>query len=555
MTVPRPAFVPTMRGLRELAGALGIAAARAPELTVGALGVLVSAAFAWVPSLWYDEGATVTSATRSWAALWAEVHNVDAVHGLYYACMHAWFWLVGYSPFTLRFPSALAVGVAAALVVALGRRIGGLRLGIVSGVLFVVLPRVVWAGGEGRPYATVTALSAALTLVGLAAVRSARPPAAGASAVPRSRWRGVAWWGGYGVLAAVAVTFNVYLALVVVAHGAAIVWTALDHRAELRRNAGRLRDAAPPRPLVSAAAAGRWATAAALAAVVVVPVVLEVISQSGQVGWIDGVRWATVHQVFATAWFGGSRSFATVAWALMVLGVVLALRAARRSDRTVRDRARAQTVRVALPLVVLPTGILVTVTAFGEHLYSPKYASLSLPFVALLMGLALTAIRPRVTLAVAVVTVLALTIPTTVGVKTPQAKQDSTWVEAAAILEQQRTLRPSANEGVIYGSVYRHPTTTAQIIRDAYPSAFQGLTDLAAVTTGADTGQLWDTNGPVATTVPSRLGDIDTVWFVGGPTRNIQPEVTETLDAEGFTVAGYWRTGEVILTEYTRAPR
>ncbi|WP_162236741.1 glycosyltransferase family 39 protein [Curtobacterium sp. Leaf261] len=549
----------TGSSVRETVVAVATTAVRVPEITVGALAFLVSAVFAWVPSLWYDEGATVTSATRSWAALWAELQHVDAVHGLYYALMHAWFWLVGYTPFTLRLPSALAVGVAAGLVVAVGRRIGGTRLGVVSGIAFLVLPRVVWAGGEGRPYATITTLSVALTLVGLTAVRRTR------GGVPWSR-AGLGWWIGYGAVAAVAVTFNVYLALVVVAHGVALVWTLLAQRAAAGRadRAADVGGAALGRgtvgglvdpPLVSWRVSRGWLVAGVVAAVLVVPVVVLVMRQSTQVAWIGAVGPGTVRQVFRTAWFGGSTLFATVAWLCMVLAVVLVLRAARGAAPTARELLRAQAVRVVLPLVVVPTALLLIVTAAGEHLYSPKYATLSLPFVALLIGLALTAIRPRVTLAIAVLALVAISIPTTVAVKTPHSKQDSHWANAAAIVERQRSLAPDADEGVVFGSVWQHPSTTTQIIRDTYPTAFAGMTDLAATTSGAQTGQLWDTNGDITTTVPSRLGDIDTVWYLGAKSRSIRHELTTTLEAEGFTESHEWMAGTTVVSEYTRAPR
>ncbi len=54
--------------------------------------------------------------------------------------MHVWLAAVGYSPFTLRLPSAIAVGVTAALVVILGSRLISLRVGVVAGVLFALLP-------------------------------------------------------------------------------------------------------------------------------------------------------------------------------------------------------------------------------------------------------------------------------------------------------------------------------------------------------------------------------------------------------------------------------
>jgi mannosyltransferase len=49
----------------------------------GFLGFVISVAFSWVPSVWYDESATIVSATRTWKELWAEIHHVDAVHATY----------------------------------------------------------------------------------------------------------------------------------------------------------------------------------------------------------------------------------------------------------------------------------------------------------------------------------------------------------------------------------------------------------------------------------------------------------------------------------------
>ncbi len=534
--VPATVGVPPVRSrLRSASSAIGLAVVRTPELTVGAIGVLTGAAFAWVPSLWYDEGATVTSAQRSWPQLWAELHNVDAVHGLYYALIHAWFWLVGYTPFTLRFPSALAIGVAAGLLVALGRRLGGRRLGITAGLVFIALPRVQWAGSEGRPYATITTLAVLLTLVGLTAVRRTRT-------THRTRW-----WVAYGVVALVSVTFNVYLSLAVVAHAVALAWTVAA-----QRRAERVGRAATP--LVSRRTLVRWVVAAAGAALLVSPLVLEVMAQSKQVAWISGIGERTLPQVFSTAWFGGITLYAAVAWVLMAFGTAVPLIAARRRVPDVRDLVRAQAVRVALPLAVLPTSVLLIATALGKHLYSPKYASLSLPFVALLIALAVTLVRPRALLAAAVAVCLVGGIPSAVYVKSPQSKQDSTWANAASIIASERAGRAGANEGVVFGSVYGHPGTTADIIRISYPWAFTGMTDLGATKIGAESGVLWNQNGDLATTIPARLGEIDTVWFVGGTpkARNIEPETAAVLAEHGFHVEQQFRSGRVVMTEFVK---
>ncbi len=522
--------------LRAVPNGVRVAVVRTPELTVGALGVLVAAAFAWVPSLWYDEAATVTSAQRTWPQLWAELHNVDAVHGLYYALMHGWFWLVGYTPFTLRFPSALAIGVAAGLVVALGRRLGGRRFGIAAGLVFLALPRVQWAGSEGRSYATITTFAVCLTLVGLTAVRRSRSG------------RSLHWWVAYALLAVVAITFNVYLALAVVAHGVTFLWTMLADRRARSADHG-------VRPLAPGGSLLRWAIVSVVVLVAVTPFVAAVASQSKQVAWLAPINDRTFAQVFATAWFGGVDVYAAVAWALMVLGVVTALVAAHRSSATVRSLFRAQAVRVALPLVVVPTLALLVATAMGRHLYTPKYATLSLPFVALLIALGITVIRKRALLAGALVAVLVLSVPTSVLVKLPRSKQDSTWSVAASIIASERSQQRDSDEGVVFGSVYGHPGTTADIIRQSYPNAFAGMTDLAVRKDGPAAGVLWDQNGDLSSTIPSRLGDIDTVWFVGGTVkaRNIQPETTQVLAEHGFTAVQHWKTGTVVLTEYKRS--
>ena len=117
---------------------------------VGLAATALSSIGLTVPSVWYDEAATVSAATRTIPELVGMLGNVDAVHGLYYLIMHAVFGAVGYSPLSLRIVSALAVGLTAALVVVLDRRWRPGSLGIVAGLVFCVLPRVAWAGVEGR---------------------------------------------------------------------------------------------------------------------------------------------------------------------------------------------------------------------------------------------------------------------------------------------------------------------------------------------------------------------------------------------------------------------
>src|ERR1700755_1323607 len=101
------------RAPRELAGRL------ADPLGVAMLAIVVSAAGAARPSLWFDEAATISASTRSVPELWGLLHNIDAVHGLYYLVMHGWLAIFPATEFWTRLSSCLVVGIAAAGVVVL----------------------------------------------------------------------------------------------------------------------------------------------------------------------------------------------------------------------------------------------------------------------------------------------------------------------------------------------------------------------------------------------------------------------------------------------------
>src|SRR5690349_9910293 len=125
----------------------------ADPLIVAVFAVAVSAAGAARPSFWFDEAATISASTRSLPDLWQLLHNIDAVHGLYYLVMHGWFAVFPATEFFSRFSSSLAVGVAAAGVVKFGRQFASRTVAVTAGVMFAILPRTTWAGIEARPYA------------------------------------------------------------------------------------------------------------------------------------------------------------------------------------------------------------------------------------------------------------------------------------------------------------------------------------------------------------------------------------------------------------------
>ena len=158
-------------------------------LAVAVFAFVLGVTASWVPSFWYDEVATVYSSRRSYDDLVDLLRGTDAVHGAYYVGMHLWGSVFGFSEFSVRLPSAVAVGVAAAGVVVLASRLSTPRVALLSGVAFALLPRVLWAAVEARGYALTAAAAVWLTIVLIVALHS------------RSRW----WWVLYAAMLAVSI--------------------------------------------------------------------------------------------------------------------------------------------------------------------------------------------------------------------------------------------------------------------------------------------------------------------------------------------------------------
>ena len=132
--------------------------------------------------MWRDEAVTFQVARRSVPQIWQLLHSVDAVHGLYYLLMHA---VLAPHPgeVALRLPSVCAAAATAGLVAALGVRLGRPRVGLWAGLLYAVTPMAGHFAQEGRSYALVAAGVAGATLL---LVRAARGREAGGRTAGRS---------------------------------------------------------------------------------------------------------------------------------------------------------------------------------------------------------------------------------------------------------------------------------------------------------------------------------------------------------------------------------
>jgi len=493
---------------------------------IGSIAFLLAVAFSWAPSVWFDEAATITAATRSWGDLARLLGSIDLVHGLYYAFMHVWFDLVPYSPFSLRLPSAIFTGMAAGLLVYLTSSLAGRRAAVLTGLAFTVFPRVTWMGGEGRSFAFGTALAVLMTLVFIAAWRRGTQPR-------RVRAR---WWILYGLLAVLSTGVFLYLALLVVAHGVTAVWTRLVQRTDAAR-AGLL----------------GWLYASIAAGSVLVPFALAVASQSKQVSWIKPIGLKTVNDVLVWQWFSLSPAFAIASWALVLIGIaLLVVRAQRSTSDSARSPETGPTLlSIAVPWIVVPTIGLIVASLVISPLYSPRYLTFGAPAMAALMGVALGGIRRNWLAAIAILGLVALALPQYLAQRIPEAKQNSSWSEVATLLATERAASPTEADAVIFGPVRQHPSATARIISTAYPDAFAGLLDVKLKTSAAEAGTLWEKEYPIAE-VTHRLAGIDEVWLVTSDKQDWRPSITLKLGVLGYRVQTEWNLTGVNVLRYVR---
>jgi mannosyltransferase len=390
-------------------------------LVVAVCAILISIVAAQRPSFWTDEAATISAATRPMSELRDLLASIDAVHGLYYLVMHAWFLVFPATEFWARVPSALFIGAAGAGVVVLGRQLSTRAVAITAGMVFAVLPRTTWAGIEARSAAMSIAAAVWVTVLCVAATRRNSPQ----------------WWVGYGLAVIAASLVHPFLALLVFAH-----WLLVTRLAGCRR-------------IVTA-----WVITVACAGVVVAPYFAFIRTQRSQVDWISPVGGNTLVQVL------GDQNFPPVfasrhrlanpaghvtpeilhamllAWALvlpfMAVVAVLGFAAFRRrhtAARYVGPNSRL-TIMVAAAWIAVPTVIVVAYSVIGEPLYQPRYLAFTTPAMALLIGIAVvTVARSPQSIALVAAVLMLAAAPNYLAQRLPHSKLGSDYSQVADLVK------------------------------------------------------------------------------------------------------------------------
>ena len=434
-----------------------------PALVVGIFGVVLCAFGSWRPSLWYDEAATVSAVHRPLSAMWDLLAQIDAVHALYYLCMHVWTKVFGLSEFSLRFPSALAVGVAAGLLVVLGTRLWDTRFGVIAGLVLLCLPRTTWAGSEARSYAGTIAFGIAMTLVLLIALD------VDDGASRRRRW---GWWAAYVAVSVVGVVWFFFSIMLLSVHLLIVLMK------------GRGRDRSRLRWTV-----GAFVISAIIVCALVAPFARVFVSQRAQISWVEQMSPRTLGNYARFEFFDGATIFLIVGAVVVVAGLAAAA--------VLGARGRWSTLVIGLLWVFVPAALVFVFSWLVDAVYTPRYLIFTAGGLALILAWAVCQIaRDRVWVAALLVVVLAAAAtPTYLADRSAYGRLGGTDFSEAADF-----IGSNAHSGdcVAFSTAPTWSPVSQRVVLRAKPDDFVGLRDVGPSVDAIHGDVLWDGDKPVA---------------------------------------------------------
>ena len=355
---------PSMAVLRRISSAFPRAGQRIELLGLGGAALLLAVLSVHQLgqySFWRDEVASVIFSSAPLSELLTIVGRDRDVADVpfmatYMVLLHFWLQFAE-TEAQIRFLSVLA-GVATTVpVYFVARRLAGWPAAILAAAVFATAPYVIEWNQEARAYSLAMFVSATLTLLLLRAIE--RPT------VPR--------WLLYGVVGAVGLYVHFFVGFILAAHAGYVLLT---------------RSWPPVRPLVALVVP---------LAVAAVPLPFLMLEYGAGYGWIPPLTFNVIRNTLAGL-TGGIPLL--VAMATLVTVAVVAHR---------RDRR----IWLILAALLLPIVVTILVSVFRPMLLG-RYLVVSLPFIAILAGVGLTAIRPVVARAAvigAVGVLIALAVP------------------------------------------------------------------------------------------------------------------------------------------------
>lgn len=468
------------------------------------------------PSFWHDEAATLSATTRPLPDMLQMLGNVDAVHGFYYFLLRPAVAGFGSSEIATRLGSALAIAAAAGATGALGARIVAPRMGVLSGVVFALLPVTSHYGMEARSPALACALIGWATYALVVAREGGE--------------KRHLLWALYAALMLMAAWVFICTLLVLVAH----VITSLPPRRGY------------PRALAS------QLVASGIVAALSAPLLVTAVEQSAQVGWIPRITLPSIvgaSSAWTLPWLVQGLAADIAAgvllvclWALAGWGVVLAGREARAGDA---PAGPALLLRVCLPWLLVPVSFLM-LGSMVKPLFAERYVFFSTPAFALLIGFALWHVHPLRRAVMLGLALVLLAMPSMSSDRQPMAKGDLRQI--SAILDE------NAREGdaVLFSPTARRRMTAA------YPGGFTRLADIGLAKSSVQSATL---SGTEVTNreLARRLVGVDRLWLVCGDGESLPtlpPAKARILRESHFAPKRSWDDlrGQVVLLERQATP-
>ncbi|MEW2289706.1 glycosyltransferase family 39 protein [Streptomyces sp. NPDC047841] len=456
--------------------------------------------------MWRDEAVSFQVGRRTVPRIWLLLHDVDAVHGLYYLLLRP---VLAVHPgeVALRLPSVCAATLTAGLVAALGARLARPRVGLWAGLLYAVAPMAGHYAQEGRSYALVAAGATAATLLFVRAVRC------------RS------WW-PYGAVLALTCWLHEFAVLLLLAHAVSLA---------LARTGARVWRG--------------WASAAAAVVVALVPMVVVSRGQSAQVAWLRTPTADTAERLLRR-FLGPTDEVFWVCLALAVVGLVGLV--GRRGEPTCAG--------VALPLVVVPPAVLMLASQFSP-LYVDRYVLYALSGAPLLVASGAERVAGAVgrwplTQFPAVPLTGVLAVALSLLHQFPLLRQDR---DPGSRPDDLGAVSRAVARGVEPGDPVLFVPASARNVALTYPGAFRGTRDVALVAGAAGSGTLYGREaGPAE--VRRRLARVERVWVVadrklltgrGAPGGPVERAKTDVLGRE-FLCQDETVRGPVTVRLYVR---
>ncbi len=438
---------------------------------IAVLAAAISAGWAGRPSLWFDEGATISaSANRTLPELWKLLGHIDAVHGLYYLLMHGWFAIFPPTEFWSRFPSCLAVGAAAAGVVVFTRQFAGRMTAICAGVVFAILPRVTWAGIEARPYAFEAAVAVWLTVLLVTAVR-------------RNRARR---WAGYALALMLSILVSINLVLLVPVYAAMLPLLAPNN--------------ARKGPAI------RWAVSTAVAVGAMTPFLLFAHGQVWQVNWIGTLNRNLFLDVVHRQYFDHSIAFAILAGVIVVAAIVARLAGAPGPAGGTRPLLLA-----CAAWIVIPTGVVLLYSLLVEPMYYPRYLILTAPAAAVVLAVCIVSLaRKPWRVAVALVLCAAAAFPGYLFIQRgPYAKEGWDYSQVADLIGS----HAAPGDCLLVDNTVVWKPGPIRALLATRPAAFRSMIDVERGFYGPKVGALWDGHVAVWLTT-AKINKCPTLWTI-----------------------------------------